>query len=268
MERDLFSAAFVPKWGEQLNYLANLALTEPWKFRRPVFQRKYADYIVLERYINSVFAAQVIAHQHAASLEEANAQFMITDGYACFHTGLLSKRYKEIYGYLEKNRNEWAEQPYVLRGFMDDSHPFLKKIETLPKKPLSDLRLEGIGFKSDWPIRINVGHILDDPANFERIPEYIRQFPNLPLLLQTSVETTRLTAAIMPSIVVPQLYGGAIQFLIPICLTDPSQPDLAMTIERMDGYYIGNTCLTLEMAYSNARLLAIPTVPWLTALVE
>ena len=68
--------------------------------------------------------------------------------------------------------------------------------------------------------------------------------------------------------VVPQLYGGAIQHLLPICLNDPNKPDLAMTISRMEGFYAGNTCLTLEMAYSNARLLAVPTAPWLAELVE
>ena len=41
-----------------------------------------------------------------------------------------------------------------------------------------------------------------------------------------------------------------------------------MTISRMEGFYAGNTCLTLEMAYSNARLLAVPTAPWLAELVE
>ena len=44
-------------------------------------------------------------------------------------------------------------------------------------------------------------------------------------------------------------------------------PDLAMTLTIMDGYYLGNTCLTLEMAYLNARLVARPTARWLSGLV-
>lgn len=40
-----------------------------------------------------------------------------------------------------------------------------------------------------------------------------------------------------------------------------------MTLTVMDGYYLGNTCLTLEMAYLNARLLARPAAAWLTRLV-
>lgn len=46
------------------------------------------------------------------------------------------------------------------------------------------------------------------------------------------------------------------------------KPDLAITLRPMDGYYMGYTCLTLEMAYLNARLLARPTAKWLLDLVE
>ena len=228
MDRDLFTAAYVPKWGEQLESLADLAMKEPWRFRNPAFPRKHADYIILEKYINGIFTAQVMAYQRAISQQEADARFFIRSGYACFHTGLLTKRYKDIFGYLERNRNDWADQAYVLRGFVDDSHPFLKKVDLLPQKPLADIRAEEFGFRPDWPIRVNVGHILDDSANLERIPEPARSFPNLPLLLQTGVEIARKTAEFIPSMVVPQLYGGAIQHLLPICLNDPNKPDLAM----------------------------------------
>ena len=46
------------------------------------------------------------------------------------------------------------------------------------------------------------------------------------------------------------------------------KPDLAMTLTVMDGYYLGNTCLTLEMAYLNARAIAKPVTPWLLELVK
>lgn len=55
---------------------------------------------------------------------------------------------------------------------------------------------------------------------------------------------------------------------MPIYLTNMERPDLAMTLSDMAGYYIGHTCLTLEMAYLNARLLARPTASWLTGLVD
>lgn len=41
-----------------------------------------------------------------------------------------------------------------------------------------------------------------------------------------------------------------------------------MILTVMDGYYLGNTCLTLEMVYLNARVVARPMAPWLTELVK
>ena len=101
----------------------------------------------------------------------------------------------------------------------------------------------------------------------ENVPASIRDAQNLPLLLETAVELARRKAVIEPGIVVPQGYQGRVQYLLPICLTDMENPDLAMTLTIMDGYYLGNTCLTLEMAYLNARLLARPVAPWLAELV-
>lgn len=46
------------------------------------------------------------------------------------------------------------------------------------------------------------------------------------------------------------------------------KPNLAMTLAERNGYYLGSTCLTLEMAYLNARMIARPIAPWLTSLVK
>lgn len=90
----------------------------------------------------------------------------------------------------------------------------------------------------------------------------------LPLLLETAVELARRKAIVSPGDAVPQIYQQRLQYLLPLCLTDMETPDLAITLRPMDGYYMGYTCLTLEMAYLNARLLARPTAKWLLDLVE
>ena len=100
------------------------------------------------------------------------------------------------------------------------------------------------------------------------VPESIRTAWNLPLLLETAVELARRKALTDWSLAVPQMFQGRVQYLLPIHLTNMERPDLAMALSILDGYYIGHTCLTLEMAYQNARLLARPTAGWLTQLVE
>ena len=157
---------------------------------------------------------------------------------------------------------------WYFKGFADENSPLLRYVSPLPEKPLYRMPLQGIHYFPDWPVRVNVEHILGDPANIERLPMEIREARNLPLLLETAVELARRQAHITPGIVVPQVYQQSVQFLLPLCLRDMEQPDLAMTLRPMDGYYMGYTCLTLQMAYTNARLLARPTAPWLLALVE
>lgn len=64
---------------------------------------------------------------------------------------------------------------------------------------------------------------------------------------------------------VPQYYKGKIQLLIPICLIRENVPDLALVVSKNEAgnQYLGHTCLTLDMAYNNARLIARPDSLWL-----
>lgn len=66
-------------------------------------------------------------------------------------------------------------------------------------------------------------------------------------------------------IAVPQYYNNQLQLLVPLCLQTPGIPDLALTCSKTEdkSKYMGHTCLTLEMAYNNARLIAKPDTNWL-----
>ncbi|WP_185644610.1 DUF3825 domain-containing protein [Listeria booriae] len=58
------------------------------------------------------------------------------------------------------------------------------------------------------------------------------------------------------------------QLLIPLSITQ-EEPELALTLEKNDEgtVYIARTCLTLEMAYNNARQLMKPVQAWIYKLV-
>lgn len=62
---------------------------------------------------------------------------------------------------------------------------------------------------------------------------------------------------------IPQYFDGKIQLLLPLCLQSDSKPDLALVVTKVGNYYQGHTCLTLDMAYNNARLIAKPESNWL-----
>lgn len=265
---DLFSFAYVPNWYSQLDMLAEMALPEPWRFKNPIYLTKNPDTPILERYIHAIFKKQLIDYKDERNHSSAADYFHIENEFCCFHTGLYTRRYKAIYACFDRNKKKDSLLEWYFRGFADELSPMLRHISPLPKKPSYYMTQYGVNYNPEWPIRVNVDHILGDEENLSRIPAEIREAQNLPLLLETAVELARRKAVVEPSIVVPQGYQGRVQYLLPICLTDMEQPDLAMTLTIMDGYYLGNTCLTLEMAYLNARLLSRPVAHWLLKIEE
>src|SRR5664280_69924 len=68
---------------------------------------------------------------------------------------------------------------------------------------------------------------------------------------------------------IPQFYRpfgrgtGALQLLLPLCLVRSDRVDLALAVEKINGTYRGNTVLTLDMAYTHARLITRPDTEWL-----
>ena len=62
---------------------------------------------------------------------------------------------------------------------------------------------------------------------------------------------------------IPQFYKSQIQLLLPLCLSNPQRADQALVVERDSTFYRASTCLTLDMAYNNARQLAKQDRDWL-----
>ena len=263
IETDLFEFAYVPDWYGQLEQLAEMALSEAWRFRKPQTECKNTDTPILERYLHMMFRKLSIDYNTGET-----AYFHVENNCACFHTGLYTPSYKGIYGCFFRNKKQDSMLEWYFKGFCDEMSPWLKYIEPLPERPVYHMAQQGLNFNPEWSIRVNVEHILGDEENLNRIPAKIRKAKNLPLLLETAVELARRKAVIEPGLISAQGYMGRVQYLLPIYLTKMNKPDLAMTLTVMDGYYLGNTCLTLEMAYLNARAIAKPSAPWLLELIK
>ena len=197
-ETDLFSFSFVPNWYLQLDTLAELALPEPWRFRSGSYSEKNYDTPILERYIQSIFRKQVIDYNAATDKAEQDRIILMRNEYACFHTGLYTKRYKPIYACFGRNKKLDSLLKWCFRGFADENSALLRYISPLPEKPLYSMPLQGIHYVPDWPVRVNVEHILGDPANVARLPTELQSARNLPLLLETAVELARRKVVRLP----------------------------------------------------------------------
>ena len=110
-------------------------------------------------------------------------------------------------------------------------------------------------------------HIIFDEENFGRIPETLRMQGReyCQSLMDGCINSVKKRIEANYKTVVPQFYRGRIQLLAPLYLTNPDTPDLALVLSLSNDktVYFGHTCLTTEMAYNNARLIARPDSYWL-----
>ena len=154
--------------------------------------------------------------------------------------------------------------PSVMRFHLDnakDVNKFSKLPEMAfywddPAKLVDDSRKELV---------VNIEHMIQDnkarfPAPYNAMPDY-----NLQNYINGCINSTKEKLKRNYKLAVPQYFitTGTIQLLIPLCLVQPDVADLAIVVEDYGTMYRASTCLTLDMAINNARLLARPDRDWL-----
>ncbi|MCD0433123.1 DUF3825 domain-containing protein [Lacticaseibacillus paracasei subsp. paracasei] len=222
---------------------------------------------ILKNYLS--FTYKYLAQSANKELEETGKTnlILISDQAAVFNTGLFDDFYEPIYAYFQKNRNTGTTtpKPWFFIGFKSAGDYELLEFTTLPNRMNYFSKPEELVFDPRIPIRTNVQHILGDTRNMERLPEIFQDYDksSLSTILNGSIEMAKKKAASNYTVAVPQFYKGKLQLLLPITLPGSNNPDLALTISKGDHIYSGNTCLTIAMAYNNARLITKPSSTWL-----
>ena len=112
--------------------------------------------------------------------------------------------------------------------------------------------------------KVNVEHIINDTPH-DRFPEPYRSMADFAIqtVLRGAIDNAKERVRRSYKTAIPQYYRGQVQLLLPLCLSDAQRADLALVVERHVGFYRATTCLTLDMAYNNARQLARPDRDWL-----
>lgn len=180
---------------------------------------------------------------------------------ACFNTGLLTSHFDDIYAYFEENKN--GKQEWFLAAFVNSSSYKLSTFDELPDIVKFFNSIDDLFYDTSLELRINAEHIVKD--NFERFPETLKAFPEPVLInmIEGALKSTAKRIRRNYKTAVPQYFNNQIQFLVPLCLTDPIKPDIVITVYKREQHYYGATCLTMDMAYNNARLLVKPESDWL-----
>lgn len=231
--------------------LANLAMLSPekWSFG------SLSDNGILRNYIEYTFR-RLYDEKKIVEKEE----------YAIFNTGLFDEYYKPICAYFVKNINS-NRQKWYLDGFYTEYQLTTLGVNQIPERANYFTDPAELVFDTHLDIVSQYDHIFGDQENINRLPASIRSSAMKVQLFNGAVESTKRMLEANYKIAVPQFYKGKMQLLVPICLQSPNIPDLALTCVKTEdkSKYLGCTCLTLEMAYNNARLIAKPESNWLRA---
>lgn len=256
MAQEIDQIAYLPNYSSKISSLVELARPERWDNKSDQQSRKHQ---VLVNYINHTFKRL----QTLKKLRPKDGFIVSSENYICFDTGLFTNNFEPIYGLFVPN-DPGHMKKWQLDNFYKKSDRKLRAIPQLPRRAEYFDDFKDLIYDTRLDLRVNIDHILNDEKNRARIPEKYRELPNLPMLFSgAALEYAKIRIKENYKSAVPQYFRDSIQFLIPISLGDPAVVDLSLAVGREGDIYTGHTCLTLDMAYNNARLIAKPESDWL-----
>lgn len=255
LPESLYSFAYIPNFHAVVAGLANMVELEDWNYHNQVDPQ--TDYPILENYVRNTYIRLAREKKIAYSTDLK---------YCCFDTGLLSRNQHEpVYAQFDENTNPnvdcyWHFMKFFRKGEFD-----VQKYAQLPEMAFYWDNPAKLVFDTRKELIVNVEHIIQD--NKERFPEPFSSYSDyqLQLFIEGSVKAAKEKLRRNYKIAVPQYFisSGTIQLLIPLCLSSQNVADLAIVVEDYGNMYRASTCLTLDQAMNNARLLARPDRDWL-----
>lgn len=255
LPESLYDFAQIPDFRGTIENLANLAEDEDWNYHHTAYST--SDFPILQNYIRNTYIRLSREKKVAYS----------NDGqYCCFDTGLLSRtQHEPIYMQFCVNTNSSVECYWYFSKFFRKGENEVRRYGKLPEMAFYWDEPVKLVFDPRKELVVNVEHIIQDnksrfPAPFSTLPDY-----QLQLIIDGSVKAAKERLRRNYKIAVPQYFitTGTIQLLIPLCLAAQDTADLAIVVEDYGNMYRASTCLTLDQAINNARLLARPDRDWL-----
>lgn len=251
----LYDFAQIPDYYATIENLAALVEDEDWNYHNtPSTQTNYP---ILENYIRNTYIRLS---------REKKVAYSNDSQYCCFDTGLLSKNQHEpVYMQFCINSNPSVDCYWYFSKFFRKGEHEVGKYAKLPEMAFYWDDPSKLVFDTRKELVVNVEHIIQDnkarfPSEYSTLPDY-----QLQLIIDGSVQAAQDRLRRNYKIAVPQYFitSGTIQLLIPLCLKAQDTADLAIVVEDYGTMYRASTCLTLDQAINNARLLARPDRDWL-----
>jgi Domain of unknown function (DUF3825) len=231
---DLFQFAFIPVTDERLRELGDLAEPEDWAYHHTTSDHPYP---ILFNYVR--YSYRRVAEENKIALSE-DGQF------SCFNTGLVTPNQEPLYASFETNRKEDA-QPWFFKGWFRRGQWELTKFPDLPDLAHYFDDPTCLVFDTRKDFRVNIEHIIGETPR-ERFPPPYSQMENYALqtVLKGAIDNAKERVRRSYKTGIPQYYRGQVQLLLPLCLSNAQQADLALVVERHSTFYRAATCLTLD----------------------
>lgn len=238
-------------WGDynlQIQKLANKAQPEIWDF-----EGNHDNYI-LKNYLENTFLKLL-----------GEGKIVETDNYCIFNTGLYSTYFEPIYVYAERNRNTSDPKKWYFKDFKDKYELGIMEIDAdFPERADYFSDPSRLIFNWHYDINVNYKHILDDMNTSQRLPESFKNSKQQLNILKGAINTAIQRVIANYKLAIPHYYRNKIQLMIPLYLEDDNTPSVALVLNQINNkYYQATTCLTMQMAYMDARLIAKPESNWL-----
>ena len=245
---ELYDFAWFSDFHNSIKELKDLAMNEDWDYKLT----PTGKLPILSNYIYHTFS----------KIKEEDKIEMCND-FCIFNTGLVTENQEEIYGYLVKNKKPDTTIPWFFRGWRKASDRDLVKFSKLPDAANYFNDPSELIYDTNLELRINIDHIIQD--NKSRFPDSLKMMDNYQLgnILQGTIGDAKKRIKRNYKTAIPQFFKGKLQLLIPLCLLSKAKADLALVIDKENDTYRASTCLTLDMAINNARLIAKPDDEWL-----
>lgn len=292
--------AWLGPWEEFLAQLAAVALPEPWDFGDGPDERGHR-FAILKSYICTTFyrlaaegKVRIAEDRSFAAFNTGLVDRRFDDVCACFEPGFGTLEWKFV-GFAASGNRALKKQvarcfnplPQPARYFdrledllfdldknliADYDHILLDNIARLPLEFLEE-EIGEVGEAAELLHAIRAAGAEDREELFKELADVIdtdsRLFRRLRNRMQDAVDLARRRVRWNFKTAIPSYYprANAMSLLLPLSLLDDEHVDAALVVQLAEsGNYQGQTILTMEQAYMNARLICRPDSDWLTPL--
>ncbi|MFM9413910.1 DUF3825 domain-containing protein [Peptococcus simiae] len=288
--------AFLVRWEDFLQELADLAIPEEWDF----CESRNKNYYILKKYIQYTFYRLRLEEKVAISKDRQ---------FAAFNTGLVTVHYDDIYACFEPNNagsSPWLFKEFTTAGHRGLGKDLVHRFNPLPQPVTYFTRKEDLLFDLDKTLVIDFDHIILENLNrfdvqflrnecgdnaqaagllkkivrtsdYETRNECYKElrtvieshtvlYNRLKNRLDDAVELAKRQVRWNFKTAVPSYYPSrnTMNLMLPLHLSQPTLVDNVLVVELTpSGNYQGQTILTLEQAYIDARLVTSPEANWL-----